>query len=194
MVQPLFFFFLASLSLLDGGCRTFSAAVELDDDGLVHVLGQVQDVLLLGPLRLGTAGSRCTAASSSASTASTSASVAAAASSSVTATAAASVERSIGHCGCCALAGGGEAEATGWARLAAGSSFRFRLSLSPFLSVRVCLSLICSWPSYSTGIFFSFRPGGRDSVTELGRGRWTRGFFFLAVRRSKLASAFAGVA
>lgn len=158
---------------------TFSTAVELDDDGLVHVLGQVQDVLLLGPLRLSTASS--STASTTASTSSSSASVAAAAASSVTATAAASVERSIGHCGHCALAraGGQRAE-----KLLAGlvwRRFRFpsfvsRFSLSvPLASLTTLLFVFFYFYFYSTGVL---EQGGRDSVSELVRGWWKRGLFW----------------
>lgn len=67
---------------------TLAAAVEFDGDLLVHVLAQVEDVLLLGALTLAAVSS-----SAAATTPVTASSVAAAA-----ATASASVGWSLGHC------------------------------------------------------------------------------------------------
>lgn len=76
------------------GTFTFSAAIELDGNLLVHVLGQVQNILLLRSLAIMAA--LCTAATAAASTAPevTSAAIASAAA------AAASMRTSLGHCLC----------------------------------------------------------------------------------------------
>ena len=72
---------------------TFSATVEFDRDLLVHVLGQVEDVLLLGTLALVS-----TRATSSATTSPSAAVVASPSSASISAaSAASSMASSIGH-------------------------------------------------------------------------------------------------
>jgi hypothetical protein len=84
------------------------------------------------------------------------------------------VEWSIGHCGHCALTGGVRELESYWLGSFGGdTAFRFRLSVSrsvPLVSPST-LPLVCLYP---TGVL---EQGGRDSVTELVRGWWKRGFF-----------------
>lgn len=74
---------------LEGAC-TFATATELYSDALVHVLGQVEDILLLGPLALVGGGARSGGGGSSGG-------AGGAGTTGIAASARASLSRSIGH-------------------------------------------------------------------------------------------------